>query len=132
MFELDVMLKFWELLFALAAAGIAVIGASVVYARVRKRRIKPAFYVEAGGVALSLGEDRLLEAIALASGEGRNVAALAASLGIDAMAVYSVAHLLREKNLIVDAGKPDAGGPAFELSDAGTQAALARGYIKLM
>ena len=62
MLELDVMLKFWELLFALVAAGTIVVGVTYVALKERRRRQRDPFYVEAGGVLLSIGEERLLEA----------------------------------------------------------------------
>lgn len=132
MFELDVVLKFWELVFALMAAGLAVIGAIYVLTRVQRRRNRPGFYVEADGVALSLGEERLLEAIARAGEQQRNLTALARALGADEMSVYSAARLLKQKELIIEHTNPGGGGPRYELSAAGNSAALARNYIKLL
>jgi hypothetical protein len=133
MFFLNVELKFWELLFALSASGLIVAGAVFVLARVRRRRNQPAFYVEAGGVALSRGEESLLEAIACADGEKkRNLAALARALSADEIAIYEAARLLKQKELIVEDPDVGSGSPRYELSAAGNSAALARNYIKLM
>lgn len=132
MFELDVQLKFWELIFALATAALIVIAALFVLARVRRRRNPVGFYVEAGGVALSLGEERLLEAIARAGEQQRNLAALARALSADEITVYSAARALKQKELIVETLNPDGASPGFELSSAGNAAALARNYIKLL
>lgn len=132
MFELDVVLKFWELVFALAAAGLIVVGGLFVLTRVKRRRNRPGFYVEAGGVALSLGEERLLEAIASANEQQRNLTALAHALSADEITVYAAVRLLKQKELIIENVNPGGGGPIFELSPAGNGAALARNYIKLL
>jgi hypothetical protein len=132
MFQLDVMLKFWELIFALVAAGLIVVGVLYVGSKEKKRRNPPGFYVEAGGVALTLGEERLLEALAHAKGEPRTVATLAQGLGADEIAVYLAARMLRQKELINEIANPAGGSPSFELSEQGNAAALARNYIKLI
>ena len=131
MFQLDVMLKFWELIFALVTAGLMVAGAVFVGVREKRRRNRPGFYVEAGGVALTLGEERLLEAIAR-SGEKRTLAELAHSLGAEEIAVYLAARLLEQKELVVEEPNPQGGSPWLELSASGNAAALARNYIKLI
>lgn len=130
MLNLDVQLKFWELLFGLGAAGIAVVGAVFVAVSVRRRRIRPALYVEAGGVMLSVGEERLLELIAR-SGRDRNLAAIAGMLNADEITVYTVVRELKQKDLIVEIVDLASGSPRFELSPAGSEAALARNYLKL-
>ena len=132
MLQLDVMLKFWELLFALGAAAVVIVGAILVILSVRRRRARPAFYVEAGGVVLSVGEERLLEVIARANGTDRNLIALARALNADEITVYSVAGELKQKDLIVEVADLSAGSPRFELSSTGNEAALARNYIKLV
>ena len=132
MLELDVQLKFWELLFALITAGVVVIGAIYVTVNFVRRRIRPALYVEAGGVVLSVGEERLLEMIARANGDDRNLIALARALNADEITVYSVAGELKQKDLIVEVADLAAGSPRFELSSTGNEAALARNYIKLI
>lgn len=132
MLQLDVQLKFWELLFALMTAGVIVIGAIYVTVNFVRRRIRPALYIEAGGVVLSVGEERLLETISRADGKDRNLSALARVLNTDEMTVYSVAGELKQKDLIVEVADLAVGSPQFELSPAGNEAALARNYIKLM
>lgn len=132
MLTLDVQLKFWELLFALGAAGVIVIGTIVVAIGVKRRRARPALYVEAGGVVLSVGEERLLERISRAEAKDRNLFALARALNADEIAVYSIARELKQKDLIVEAVDLSGGSPRFELSPAGNEAALARNYIKLV
>jgi hypothetical protein len=132
MFQLDVMLKFWELIFALAAAGLMVAGAVYVASREKRRRNRPGFYVEAGGVALTLGEERLLEAIARSGAEQHTVSALAQSLHADEIAVYLAARLLKQKELVSEEPNPEGGSPRIELSSAGNAAALARNYLKLI
>ena len=132
MFNLDVELKFWELLFALGAAAVIVVGALVVVFSVKRRRARPALYVEAGGVVLSVGEERLLETIARADGQDRNLFDLARTLNADQIAVYSVARELKQKDLIIEVADLSAGSPRFELSPTGHEAALARNYIKLL
>ena len=129
--NLDVQLKFWELLFALIAAGGVVIAAIYVILNFVHRRLKPALYVEAGGVVLSVGEEKLLEQIARAEGKDQNLFALARALNADEIAVYAVARELKHKDLIVEVADLSAGSPRFELSPAGNEAALARNYIKL-
>jgi DNA-binding MarR family transcriptional regulator len=131
MFQLDVMLKFWELIFALVAAALMVAGLVYVAVKERRRRNPPGFYVEAGGVALTLGEERLLEAIARAR-EQHSLAELAQLLGADEIAVYLAARMLTQKDLITEAPSPDGGSPRYELSATGNAAALARNYIKLI
>lgn len=131
MLELDVQLKFGELLFALVAAGVIVVGAIAVAMSVRRRHTRPVLYVEAGGVVLSVGEERLLEQVARADGKNRNLFALARALNADEISVYSVARELKHKDLIVEVADLSAGSPRFELSPAGNEAALARNYIKL-
>jgi hypothetical protein len=131
-FQLDVMLKFWELIFALVAAALVVAGLVYVGAKEKRRRNPPGFYVEAGGVALTQGEERLLEAIAHAKGSPLNLANLAQSLGADEIAVYLAARMLRQKELITEIANPEGGSPRFELSESGNAAALARNYIKLI
>jgi DNA-binding MarR family transcriptional regulator len=131
MFQLDVQLKFWELLFALIAAGVSVIGAIYVTANVIRRRLKPPLYIEAGGVVLSVGEEKLLEAIARAEGKDRNLFSLARALNADEISVYSIARELKKKELIEEIADLSGGSPRFELSEAGNAAALARNYIKL-
>jgi hypothetical protein len=130
MFQLDVMLKFWELIFALVAAGMVVAGMVYVAAQEKRRRNPPGFYVEAGGVALTIGEERLLEAIA--KSEAPTLAGLAQSLTADEISVYSAARLLKQKELITEDPNLEGGSPRFELSAAGNAAALARNYIKLI
>jgi hypothetical protein len=132
MFQLDVMLKFWELIFALIAAAFIVAGAVYVGAKEKRRRNPPGFYLEAGGVALTQGEERLLEAIARSKEERLTLATLAQSLGADEIAVYLAARLLTQKALITEISNPDGGSPRFELSESGNTAALARNYIKLV
>ncbi len=131
MFQLDVMLKFWELIFALVAAALIVVGVVYVAIREKRRRNPPGFYVEAGGVALTIGEERLLEAIARTNEQKLTLGALAQSLGADEIAVYEAARTLKQKELIVEEPNFEAGSPRFELSDAGNTAALARNYLKL-
>ena len=131
MFQLDVMLKFWELIFGLLAAGLIVAGVVYVATQEKRRRNPPGFYVEAGGVALTFGEERLLEAIARSS-EKLTLADLARALGADEIAVYLAARLLKQKELIIEDPDLEAGSPRFELSPAGNAAALARNYIKLI
>ena len=132
MLELDVQLKFWELLFALITAGVIVVGAIYVTVNYVRRRIRPALYIEAGGVVLSVGEERLLETISRADGKDRNLSALARVLNADEITVYSVAGELKQKDLIVEVADLAAGIPQFELSATGNEAALARNYIKLI
>lgn len=133
MFSLDVELKFWELIFALAAAALIGVGALYVLASIRRRRNQPVFYVEAGGVALSLGEERLLEAIARAAGEEqRTLAATARALSADEITIYAAARLLKQKDLITEDPNLAGRSPRFELTSAGNDAALARNYIKLL
>jgi len=132
MFQLDVMLKFWELIFALAAAALIVAGVVYVGAREKRRRNPPGFYVEAGGVALTQGEERLLEAVARTKEERLTLADLAQSLGAEETAVYLAAGMLKQKELIMEIPSPDGGSPRFELSESGNTAALARNYIKLI
>ena len=131
MLELDVQLKFGELLFALVAASVVAIGAIVVAVRVRRRRARPALYVEAGGVVLSMGEERLLELIARSEGKDQNLFALARALNADEIAVYAIARELKRKDLVTELADLSGGSPRFELSPAGNEAALARNYIKL-
>ena len=131
MLKLDVMLKFWELLAALGVVAVIVVGALVVILSVKRRSTKPVLYVEAGGVVLSLGEERLLELIARASGQDQNLSALARVLNADEVAVYSVARELKQKDLIIEVANLSGGLPRFELSPAGNEAALARNYLKL-
>ena len=132
MFQLDVMLKFWELIFALAAAGLIVGGVVYVGWKEKRRRNPPGFYVEAGGVALTQGEERLLEAIARTKDERLTLATLAQSLGADEIAVYLAARMLKQKELITEIANPEGGSPRYELSESGNTAALARNYIKLI
>jgi hypothetical protein len=132
MFQLDVMLKFWELIFALVAAALVVAGIVYVGTKEKRRRNPPGFYVEAGGVALTQGEERLLEALAHAQGERPTLALLAQSLGADEIAVYLAARLLKQKELITEIANTGGGSPIFELSESGNAAALARNYIKLL
>ena len=132
MLELDVMLKFGELLFALGAAAVIVVGTIMVAVSVKRRRLRPALYVEAGGVVLSVGEEHLLELIARSNEQGQHLAALARALNVDEITVYSVARELKKKELIVEVVDLSAGSPRFELSLSGTEAALARNYIKLV
>jgi len=132
MLELDVQLKFWELLFALITAGVIVVGAIYVTVNSVRRRIRPALYIEAGGVVLSVGEERLLETISRADGKERNLSALARALNADEITVYSVAGELKQKELIVEVADLAVGSPQFELSPTGNEAALARNYIKLI
>lgn len=131
MFQLDVQLRFWELLFALAGAAVIVIGAIVVALSIKRRKTRPALYVEAGGVVLSVGEERLLEMVARVDGKDQNLFTLARALNADEIAVYAVARELKQKDLIVEIADLSAGSPRFELSPAGHEAALARNYIKL-
>lgn len=132
MFQLDVMLKFWELIFALVAAAVIVAGVVYVGAKEKRRRNPPGFYVEAGGVALTQGEERLLEALAHTQGERPTLALLARTLGADEVAVYLAAGMLKQKELITETANPAGGSPIFELSESGNAAALARNYIKLI
>jgi hypothetical protein len=132
MLELDVQLKFWELLFALVAAGVVVIGTIVVVVNVMRRRIKPPLYVEAGGVVLSMGEEQLLEKIARSEPKDQNLFALSRVLNADEIAVYAIARELKRKELIVEVPDLSGGSPRFELSEAGNAAALARNYLKLV
>jgi hypothetical protein len=129
--NLDVQLKFWELLFGLVAAGIVVIGVVYMIASVMRRRIKPPLYIEAGGVVLSVGEEKLLERIACAEDKDRNLFALARALNADEISVYAVTRELKRKDLVVEIADLSGGGPRFELSENGSAAALARNYIKL-
>src|SRR5687768_4777540 len=121
MFQLDVMLKFWELIFALVAAALMVAGAVYVGSKEKKRRNPPGFYVEAGGVALTLGEERLLEAIARSDAESRTLATLARTLGADEIAVYLAARMLKQKELVTET-PTEGGSPLYELSPAGNAA----------
>ena len=130
MLELDVQLKFWELLFALVVAGIVVVGAIVVVVNVIRRRIRPPLYVEAGGVVLSVGEEKLLELVARSAGKDQNLAALARTLNADEIAVYSIARELKRKDLVVEIADLSGASPRFELSACGNEAALARNYLK--
>ena len=132
MFQLDVQLKFWELLFGLAGAAIVALGVIAVTVSVKRRKTKPALYVEAGGVVLSVGEEKLLETIARTSGPDQNLFSLARVLNADQTAVYSVATELKQKDLIVEIADLSGSSPRFELSPGGYEAALARNYIKLM
>lgn len=132
MFQLDVQLKFWELLFGLVGAAIVALGVIAVAVSVKRRKTKPALYVEAGGVVLSVGEERLLELIARADGKDQNLSALARTLNADEIAVYSISRELKQKDLIVEVADLSGGSPRFELSPAGHEAALARNYIKLV
>ena len=132
MFQLDVMLKFWELLFGLFAAGLIVAGVVYVGYKEKRRRNPPGFYMEAGGVALTIGEERLLEAIARSGSEPRTLADLARGLDADEMAVFLAARMLKEKDLVTEVAPSDAGNPTFELSPTGNAAALARNFIKLI
>lgn len=132
MFQLDVQLKFWELLFGLTGAGVVVIGAIALIVSVKRRKARPPLYVEAGGVVLSVGEEKLLEMIARASAQDQNLFALARALNADQTAVYSVAAELKQKDLIVEMADLSGSSPRFELSPAGHEAALARNYIKLV
>lgn len=132
MFQLDVMLKFWELIFALAMAGLMVAGAVYVFVMARRRRNPPGFYVEAGGVALTIGEERLLEALARGDDPQRTLSVLAQTLAANEVAVYLVARTLMDKDLITEEPDQKGGSPRFDLSPAGNAAALARNYIKLI
>jgi hypothetical protein len=132
MFQLDVMLKFWELIFALVAAALMVAGAVYVGTKEKRRRNPPGFYVEAGGVALTQGEERLLEALARAEGEPPTLPILAQSLSADEITVYLAARLLIEKELITELANAGGGSPRYLLSESGNAAALARNYIKLI
>lgn len=132
MFQLDVMLKFWELIFALVAAGLMVVGAVYVASKEKRRRNPPTFYVEAGGVALTLGEERLLEALARSSEPQCTLSALAQALHADEIAVYLAARMLQQKDLVNENPDPAGGSPRFGLSSAGNAAALARNYLKLV
>jgi hypothetical protein len=132
MFQLDVMLKFWELIFALVAAALVVAGVVYVGTKEKRRRNPPGFYLEAGGVALTQGEERLLEALARAKGEPPTLATLAQSLGADEIAVYLAAGKLKQKELITEIANAAGGSPSFALSENGNAAALARNYIKLI
>src|SRR5687767_12413452 len=132
MFQLDVMLKFWELIFALVAAALVVAGVVYVGAKEKRRRNPPGFYVEAGGVALTQGEERLLEALATAPSERPTLSMLAQSLSADEIAVYRAAHMLVEKQLITEVANTAGGSPSYQLSESGNAAALARNYIKLI
>ena len=131
MFQLDVMLKFWELIFALVAAALVVAGVVYVGAKEKRRRNPPGFYVEAGGVALTQGEERLLEALATVPGERPTLSTLAQSLNADQSAVYLAARLLIDKELITEVANA-GGSPSYQLSESGNAAALARNYIKLI
>ena len=131
MLELDVQLKFGELLFALVAAGVIVVGAIVVAVSVKRRRTRPALYVEAGGVVLSVGEEKLLELIARSEGKDQNLSALARALNADEIAVYAITRELKGKSLIAEIPDLSSGKPCFELSALGNEAALARNYLKL-
>ena len=131
MFNLDVQLKFWELLFGLVAAGIVVIGAIYVTVSFVRRRAKPPLYVEAGGVVLSVGEEKLLERIARAEGRDQNLFALARALNADELSVYAIARELKRKDLVTEIVDLSGSGPRFELSENGNTAALARNFIKL-
>jgi hypothetical protein len=132
MLGLDVQLKFWELLFGLVGAGVVVVGVIAVVVSIKRRTARPALYVEAGGVVLSVGEERLLEKIARASGQDSHLFSLAQALNADQIAVYAVARELKHKDLIVEVADLSAGSPRFELSPTGHEAALARNYIKLV
>jgi hypothetical protein len=132
MFQLDVMLKFWELIFALVTVGLMVVGGIFVFARVRRRKNPPGFYTEAGGVSLTIGEERLLEALARGEAQQRTLAAVAKTLGADEIAVYLVARMLMDKDLVTEDPNLEGGSPRFDLSPAGDAAALARNYIKLI
>jgi hypothetical protein len=132
MFQLDVMLKFWELIFALVAAALVVAGVVYVGAKEKRRRNPPGFYVEAGGVALTQGEERLLEALATVPGERPTLSTLAQSLNADQSAVYLAARLLIDKALIIEVANAGGGSPSYQLSESGNAAALARNYIKLI
>ena len=132
MFQLDVMLKFWELILALVIAGSMVAGAVYVFTKEKRRRNPPGFYMEAGGVSLTLAEERLLEALARGSDPQRTLSALAQTLGADEIAVYLAARTLMDKDLITVAPGIDGGSPRFDLSPAGDAAALARNYITLI
>ena len=79
-----------------------------------------------------MGEERLLETIARADGQDRNLFDLARTLNADQIAVYSVARELKQKDLIIEVADLSAGSPRFELSPTGHEAALARNYIKLL
>ncbi|HET9403755.1 MAG TPA: hypothetical protein VFO57_04155 [Burkholderiales bacterium] len=130
MLELDVQLKFGELLFALVAAGVIVVGAIFVAVNVVRRRTRPPLYVEAGGVVLSVGEEKLLELVARSAGKDQNLAALARALNADEIAVYSIARELKRKALVVEIADLSGASPRFELSASGNEAALARNYLK--
>ena len=132
MLELDVMLKFRELLFALVATLLIAIGAAVVLIRVKRRRTRLPFYVEAGGVTLSVGEERLLELLVQPGAQNQNLTAIARLLGVDEITAYAAARLLKEKGLITEVANLESGSPSFELAPPGNDAALARGYIKLL
>ena len=132
MFQLDVQLKFWELLIALGGAAVIVVGAIAVAVSVMRRKARPALYVEAGGVVLSMGEERLLETIARAAEPDQKLSTIAQTLNADQIAVYSVARELKQKDLIVEVADMTSGNPRFELSPTGQEAALARNYIKLV
>lgn len=132
MFQLDVMLKFWELILALVIAGSMVAGAVYVFTKEKRRRNPPGFYMEAGGVSLTLAEERLLEALARGSDPQRTLSALAQNLGADEIAVYLAARTLMDKDLITEAPGIEGGSPRFDLSPAGDAAALARNYITLI
>src|SRR5688572_28367643 len=131
MFQLDVMLKFWELIFALVAAGLIVAGAVYDATKEKRRRNPPSFYLEAGGVALTLGEERLLEALAQAEDGPRTVKTLAQASSADEIGVYLAARMLSQKELVTEIADPEGGSPSFELSASGNAAALARNYLKL-
>lgn len=132
MFQLDVMLKFWELILALVIAGLMVAGAVYVFTKEKRRRNPPGFYMEAGGVSLTIAEERLLEALARGSDPQRTLSALAQTLGADEVAVYLAARTLMDKDLVTEDPNPEGGSPRFDLSPAGDAAALARNYIKLI
>jgi len=130
--ELDVMLKFRDLLIALGGAMLIVVGATVIYLRVRRRHVRLPFYVDAGGVVLSLGEERFLEILSQPDGPNQNLAALARVLKVDEITTYAAARLLKDKGLITEVAQPQSGSPKFELTTSGNDAALARGFIKLI
>ena len=132
MFQLDVQLKFWELLIALGGAAVIVIGAIAVAVSVVRRKARPPLYVEAGGVVLSVGEERLLEKIARATGQDSHLFSIAQTLNADQLSVYAVARELKQKDLIIEVADLSSGSPRFELSPAGQEAALARNYLKLV
>lgn len=132
MLQLDVMLKFWELLFALGTTLLMVVGAAWIVMRVKRRRTRLPFYVEAGGVILSVGEERFLELLAQAGAQNQNLTVIARVLGVTEITAYSAARLLKEKGLIIEVVNLESGSPRFELAPPGNDAALARGYIRLL